>query len=207
MKANLSVWLLLLLLLGNGCKQQSVSSITVIRAKAERGDAVAQYSLGICYAKGQGVATNEAEAVKWYRKAAEQNDAKAQCNLGACYATGQGVEKDYTEAVKWYRKAAEGGEVKALSSLAWILATSENLEIRNGSNAVVFAAQAVAATNRKTPADLDTLAAAYAETGQFEKAVSTEHEAIALLQTEAEQNDYRTRLKLFEAHRPYRAKD
>ena len=73
--------------------------------------------------------------------------------------------------------------------------------------AVVFAEKAVAATNRKNPAHLDTLAASYAEVGQFEKAVSTEQEAIALLQTEAEKNDYRRRVKLFEAKAPYRAKD
>jgi len=51
------------------------------------------------------------------------------------------------------------------------------------------------------------LATAYGEASQFEKAVSTEQEAIALLQTEAERNDYGTRLKVFEAHLPYRAKD
>jgi Flp pilus assembly protein TadD len=72
---------------------------------------------------------------------------------------------------------------------------------------VVFAEKAVAATNRKDPAALDNLAAAFAEAGQFEKAVSTEKEAIALLRTEAEKNDYTTRLKLFEAKLPYRAKD
>jgi Flp pilus assembly protein TadD len=72
---------------------------------------------------------------------------------------------------------------------------------------VIFAEKAVAATNRKTPADLDTLAAAYAEAGQFEKAVSAEQEAMALQPTEAEKKEYGTRLKLFEAHVPYRAKD
>jgi TPR repeat protein len=207
MKGSPSVWMLLLLLLGNGCKQQSASSITVVRGNAESGDAVAQYKLGVCYSKGEGVAKDELEAVKWWRKAADQNYAKAQDNLGTCYYKGEGVAKDYVEAVKWFRKAAEGGAVKSFSALAWILATSNDSAIRDGSNAMVFAEKAVAVTNRKTPAELDTLAAAYAEAGQFEKAVSTEHEAIALLQTEAEQNDYRTRLELFEARLPYRAKD
>ena len=72
---------------------------------------------------------------------------------------------------------------------------------------MVFAEKAVAATDRKTPRNLGTLAAAYAETGPFEKAVSTQQEAIALLQTEEEKNDYRSRLKLYEAKEPYRAKD
>ena len=59
----------------------------------------------------------------------------------------------------------------------------------------------------KNPAVIDTLAAAYAEASQFEKAITTEQEAIALLQTEAEKNDYRTHLKLFEAKTPCRVKD
>jgi S1-C subfamily serine protease len=69
--------------------------------------AQAQYSLGICYIHGQGVAKDYVEAGKGFRKAAEQNDALAQSNLGFCYENGQGVPKDYVEAVKWYRKAAD----------------------------------------------------------------------------------------------------
>ena len=94
-----------------------------------------------------------------------------------------------------------------MNALVWTLATSVNSAIRDGSNAVVFAEKAVAATSRKIPASLDTLAAAYAEAGQFEKAIATQQEAIALLQTEAEKADYKTRLKVFEAHMPYRVKD
>ena len=82
-----------------------------IKAKAEKGDVEAQYTLGVCC---QGwtdfVPHNDEEAVKWYRKAAEQNYAPAQLKLGLCYATGQGVAVDTAEAVKWYRKAAEGGD-------------------------------------------------------------------------------------------------
>ncbi|MCD7798298.1 MAG: SEL1-like repeat protein, partial [Akkermansiaceae bacterium] len=38
--------------------------------KAEQGDAEAQYELGVCYFKGEGVEKDEKEAVRWYRKAA-----------------------------------------------------------------------------------------------------------------------------------------
>jgi TPR repeat protein len=177
------------------------------RAKAEQGDAAAQYNVGICYKRGLGVAADQVEAVKWFLQAAEHGDVLAQSILGGCYFSGQGVQKDYSEAVKWYRKAAEGGEATAFNAVAWILATSYNSAIRDGSNAVFFAEKAVAATGRKTPGVLDTLAAAYAEANYFEKAVSTEQEAIALLQSEGEKNDYRTRLRLFEIHLPYRLKE
>jgi TPR repeat protein len=177
------------------------------RKAAEQNLSVAQCNLGVCYANGMGVVKDEAEAVKWYRKAAERNYDHAQLCLGFCYEKGLGVTKNEAEAVKWYRKAAARGGGQALNAVAWLLATSEDSAIRDGSNAVVFAEKAVAATNHKNPSCLDTLAAAYAEAGQFERAVSTEQEAIALLQTEAERNDFRTRLKLFAIHLPYRAKD
>ena len=51
---------------------------------ADQGNASAQYNLGLMYDKGEGVAENDAEAVKWYRKAADQGRATAQSNLGLC---------------------------------------------------------------------------------------------------------------------------
>ena len=69
------------------------------KAKAEQGDAEAQFNLGFCYDDGRGVRKDYGEAVKWYRKAAEQNFAPAQFNLGYCYAYGQGVRKDKEDAV------------------------------------------------------------------------------------------------------------
>jgi len=51
------------------------------RKAAEHGDAKAQYNLGIAYAKGEGIAKDEAQAVEWFRKAAEQGDSDAQANL------------------------------------------------------------------------------------------------------------------------------
>ena len=77
-------------------------------------------------------------------------------------------------------------------------------EIRNGTNAVRLAEQAVAASSRTNANFLDTLAAAYAETHQFDKAVSTQNEAIALLSNEVEKSDYKSRLKLYQDKTPYR---
>ncbi|MGA9450137.1 MAG: tetratricopeptide repeat protein, partial [Verrucomicrobiia bacterium] len=88
------------------------------KAKAETGDAQAQYNLGHYFANGQGVAQDYAEAVKWYRKAAEQGNADGQFELGRCYANGQGAARDKVEAVKWFRKAAEQGFAQAQCELA-----------------------------------------------------------------------------------------
>ena len=82
------------------------------KAKAEIGDAEAQFIIGWDYWTGTGVDRDLVEAVKWYRKAAEQNNAAAQYNLGKCFFDGQGVVRNMAEAVKWYMKAAE-------QNLAW----------------------------------------------------------------------------------------
>ena len=87
------------------------------RAKAENGDAKAQYQLGVCYFIGAGVERNNVEAVKWFRKAADQNDAKAQGILGICFASGQGVARDAVKAVMWWRKAAEQNDARSQCNL------------------------------------------------------------------------------------------
>ena len=49
-----------------------IAAADTLRNTAEQGDAMAQFSLGVCYQNGWGVGRDEAEAMHWYRKAAEQ---------------------------------------------------------------------------------------------------------------------------------------
>ena len=76
---------------------------------AERGNAQAQFNLGMMYENGQGVRQDYAEALRWYRKAAEQGYAKAQYNLGLMYANGHGVHQDFHLSKEWFGKACDGG--------------------------------------------------------------------------------------------------
>jgi TPR repeat protein len=99
--------------------KNEVEEVKGYRIEAERGVAWSQYSLGVGYDNGKGVAKDEVEAVKWYRKAAEQGLAAAQNNLGWCYYQGKGVPQDYTEAVRWFRKAAEQGLANAQCTLGY----------------------------------------------------------------------------------------
>ena len=107
------------------------------RPLAERGHAIAQYNFGIMYENGEGVAQNDAEAVRWYRKAAEQEYARAQNNLGAMYAGGEGIERNYAWAVYWQAKAAQGGHTLAthnielnLGKLTQLTVIKDNINIR-----------------------------------------------------------------------------
>jgi TPR repeat protein len=62
------------------------------------------------YLSGEGVAKNDAEAVKWFRKAAEQGLANAQGILGIRYAKGEAVPQDYVLAYMWLHLATEGNQ-------------------------------------------------------------------------------------------------
>jgi tetratricopeptide (TPR) repeat protein len=122
-----------------------------------------------------------------------------------------GSPPEWREAAnRWYREQLEqigsSPDINSttLNNLAWLMATSRTAELRDGPHAVAFAEKAVAATSRKAQGNLDTLAAAYAEAGQFEKAVSTQKEAIALLHDEAQRRDYNSRLALYQSNMPYR---
>jgi serine/threonine protein kinase len=94
--------------------------------------------------------------------------------------------------------------LNALNAIAWRLAISDAAEIRNGTKAVNYAQEAVAGTHRTNALFLDTLAAAFAETQQFDKAAVVQQEAIGLAQSEQEKKDYASRLQLYQANKPYR---
>jgi tetratricopeptide (TPR) repeat protein len=72
------------------------------------------------------------------------------------------------------------GSASAHNNLAWILATAPDPAIRDGAEAVRYATRACELTEWKDPGHLDTLAAAYAEAGDFERAVRVTQHAIEL---------------------------
>ena len=67
---------------------------------------------------------------------------------------------------------------RMLDELAWLLATNPDSQVRDGAEAVRLAEHACDLTQHKIPALLDTLAAAYAEAGDFPRAISTAEEAL-----------------------------
>lgn len=68
--------------------------------------------------------------------------------------------------------------VTAYEMRAWLRATSRDADIRNGKKALNDAKQACKLSHNNDPQSLDTLAAAYAEVGDFEAAVDAEDRAI-----------------------------
>ncbi len=80
------------------------TALREVRSLAERGNAPAQYEMGVMYDTGLGVPQDYAQALKWYRKAANQGYARAQFNLGSMYANGRGVPQNDLVAAEWFQK-------------------------------------------------------------------------------------------------------
>ena len=111
-------------------------------------------------------------------------------------------------AISHYRKAAQNKPdlLELYNNLAWLLATAPNLDDRQGREAVRYAIIAAKATDYSEPAILDTLAAAYAEAGQFQEAVQTAEKGIKLARS-SQQEELATkieqRLQLYKNEKPF----
>ena len=88
----------------------------------------------------------------------------------------------YPDAVAHYESALrfDPRSVLTLNNLGWLLATCVDSSIRNGARAVEVAARADLLSGGEDPLILHTLAAAYAENGQFSQAVETAERALQL---------------------------
>jgi tetratricopeptide (TPR) repeat protein len=91
----------------------------------------------------------------------------------------------------------------AQNALARILATHPDPARRDPARAVHLADRAAELTGYENPRILDTLAAAYASAGNFEKAVSVAEEAIRLAQDEALAASIRVRVNLYRERKPF----
>ena len=102
----------------------------------------------------------------------------AHYKLGAAFCK----QGKMAEAVAHWREVIrlQPNNVALRNTTAWILATDPDASVRNGREAVEMARQAVQLCVAPDPAVLDTLAAAFAESGRFSEAVQTAKEALAL---------------------------
>jgi len=108
-------WILITaLMIPGGFAVAQMADFNSAMQSAEKGDAEAQFTLGVMYRKGDGVPKDPVQAAAWYRKAAVQGLAEAQLNLGVLYSNGDGVLKDPVQAAAWYRKAAAQDLAEAL---------------------------------------------------------------------------------------------
>lgn len=105
---------------------------------------------------------------------------------------------DYTEAIR-----LEPNYSRPYNGRAWIWATCPDERFRDGKQAVASATRACELDAAKALSNIGTLAAAYAETGDFANAVKWQSRAVALAPAK-DKAAFQTRLDLFRSGQPYR---
>jgi tetratricopeptide (TPR) repeat protein len=138
------------------------------------------------------------------RLAGDAKDADNQFRLSVLY-DGLGEE---ARAVKHLGLSVELEPESAgrTARLAWRLATSGDPAIRDGKRALSLARRAVSIAGEPNPFGLDILAAALAESGDYEAAVATAEKAVTLAKKRAPAygTEVARRLELYRQGKPYR---
>lgn len=87
-------------------------------ALAQRGNAEANFNLGILHEDGLGVTQSILAAVAHYERAAVAGSSKAQYRLGLLYTVGMKIPKDEAKADRWLAAAAAQGDKEAATLLS-----------------------------------------------------------------------------------------
>jgi tetratricopeptide (TPR) repeat protein len=117
------------------------------------------------------------------------------------------MKKDYAKGVKDLDEAIRLNpkEAEALNSRAWAAATCPDPRFRDRTKALDYAKRACELDGWKNAFYFGTLAAAYADNGEFDNAVKWQRKALEDPGYQKECGDEgRKMLKLFEQQKPYR---
>ena len=134
----------------------------------------------------------------------DPNELRALMSRAACYYGAGKPESalaDFASTIAAHPDFAQG-----YNDYAWLLATGVDDKYRDGKKAVELACQACNLTEWKNAGYLDTLAAAYAESGDFASAQKWQEAALAASESEAQdvKDEIQGRVSLYKTGKPYR---
>ncbi len=171
-----------------------------VAIRVDPGFVMAHFNLGLVQAqqgKYRDAAAHYIEAIRL-----QPGNVGAHLNLGNVLSrlgNYEAAQAHYSAAIQLDRGIAEAYNASAL-----IMAACPEAKFRDGKGAVALATRGCELTKWKDPRFLNTLAAAQAEVGDFDAAVTSQKKAIELLTDQRQQDDYRSRLVLYQAQKPYR---
>ncbi len=148
-----------------------------------------------------------ADALIHYRKLLElQPDNMEVHNIVGTVLVQQGSVQEGVE--EWQKVLAiQPDNGNAMSNLAWVFATSPDRSLRDGPKAVELAEQALRISGGRIPILFRTLAAAYAESGKFSKAIQTAQQGIELANSQGNSGlatELQGNIALYQDQRPLR---
>jgi tetratricopeptide (TPR) repeat protein len=190
---------------------------TALAGRGQFADAIAHYQKALEIAPDNAEVQNNlggallrhgqlAEAIAHYQKALEitPDNVNVRRNLVTALSARETILKSLAERQDALQ--VRPNDVALVNDTAWMLATNPNAFVRNGPGAVELAERAVKLSGGREAAILDTLAAAYAAAGQFDKAVETAIEAHRLAEAAGQRphaEAIRMRLQLYRGRKPY----
>ena len=149
-----------------------------------------------------------ADATQLFTEATHRHPTEATAHArlaGALHAQGR-----ISDAISAYEIAIElrPDWPNPRNDLAWLLATEKSPAVRSADRAVALAEAACQLTDFQDPNLLDTLAAAYAESGKWDEATRIADQAIQLARSrghDAVATDIASRAELYRRQQPFRA--
>lgn len=187
-----------LLLAGSGKFNQAIQQLEEVQ-KNEPEDVAVALHLAIFYNAEQ----RPRKAIEVYSQvlAEEPDNAIAlQGRADALLSIGKHGEAigDYEKALKLRPK-----DPSLLNNFAWVLATSPDDQLRDGQRAIQLATEACRLTKYKQDHILSTLAAAYAETGDFQTAIKWSQKAVEV-GSEDQKEQLAKELESYRQNKPWR---
>jgi len=115
------------------------------------------------------------------------------------------LKGDFDKAIEDYGEAIriDPNYLPAYNGISWLRATCPNDKYCDAKEALECGMKACDLTDWKSSADLDTVSAAYAESGDFKNAIKWQEKAVELA-PENERQGYTERLELYRMNKPYR---
>jgi tetratricopeptide (TPR) repeat protein len=143
------------------------------------------------------------QAISAYEEAIQQDPADSGGYV--CRGDAYFAKADFAQAASDFDHAVQcdARSAVARNARAWFAATCAEVKYRDGTKAVQDATRACELTSWNDIEFLSTLAAAYAERGDFSSAITWQEKAIAIA-SQQQKPKLSGRLELFRAHKPYR---
>jgi len=143
-------------------------------------------------------------AFRWVRQFARNDNAHAMVLIGDLYARGLHVGKSFRRAGSWFKNAVKAApdDPYLVNEVAWRFAVTHLPKLRDERYALEIMERIMDESDEasRNPAYLDTLAAAYAANGNFERAVAVQEQAVEEARASSD-NDLPILLEHLEAFR------
>lgn len=171
----------------------------------DRAAMIASY-FALHYAHGVLLPTDRALSDAWWDQVDVRASHEQLAGLASYYSSIVAPQRDPRAALTLFERLLPDAAPETVNSLAWLLATTRDESVRDGNRAVDLM-EALLESNEPRAAWVDTLASAYAEIGDFDRAVETQREALAVstvdeIATFGEELD--AHLNAYEAGQPWR---